>query len=49
MTTNEENSLEKSISPDAEFEGNGGHEEGIFSEWKQKPKSKWDTGELEDL
>ncbi|XP_066519798.1 endoplasmic reticulum protein SC65-like [Hoplias malabaricus] len=46
--TNEESSVEKSISPDVEFEGTGHYEEGIYAKWRQEPRSKWDTGEPED-
>ncbi|XP_054615881.1 endoplasmic reticulum protein SC65 [Dunckerocampus dactyliophorus] len=34
--------------PDAEFEGMGDYEESILSEWWQEPKTKWDTGEVEE-
>nr|XP_057905350.1 endoplasmic reticulum protein SC65 [Doryrhamphus excisus] len=34
--------------PDAEFEGVGDYEESLLSEWWQEPKSKWDTGEVEE-
>ncbi|KAI4881628.1 hypothetical protein NFI96_016845, partial [Prochilodus magdalenae] len=46
--TSEGSSVEKSISPDVEFEGNGSYEEGIYAQWRQDPKSKWDSGEPED-
>ncbi|XP_072523870.1 endoplasmic reticulum protein SC65-like [Salminus brasiliensis] len=49
VRSNEDSAAEKkSISPDVEFEGTGGYEEGIFAKWRQEPKTKWDTGEPED-
>ncbi|CAN9505411.1 unnamed protein product [Ophioblennius macclurei] len=44
----EESAAVRSEHPDAEFEGMGDYEETFLAEWWQDPKTKWDTGEVEN-
>ncbi|KAM3597672.1 uncharacterized protein V6R79_007858 [Siganus canaliculatus] len=44
----EEMASSRSEHPDVEFEGPGDYEESFLAEWWQEPKTKWDTGEVDD-
>ncbi|XP_029945283.1 endoplasmic reticulum protein SC65 [Salarias fasciatus] len=44
----EELGATRSGHPDAEFEGMGDYEESFLSDWWQEPRTKWDTGEVEN-